>query len=115
MGLLITLYLIMMNTYSSVQGTGPQDRGIGVIEIWGIGCQFCIFIAMIEYSIILFKLKSEHEVGCNLEYKNKKIMGGKCCKNHRFQSWDHWCLVLIPIFFLLFNIIFWVYVSSLQY
>ena len=114
MGLLITLYLIMMNTYGGVQHTGPQDRGIGVIEVWGFGCTFCIFVAMIEYAIILYKMKSEHDNGCRIQYKNKKMMKGKCCKNHQFSSWDNRCLVSIPIFFFLFNIIFWNCVSYLQ-
>ena len=114
MGLLITLYLIMMNTYGGVQHSGPQDRGIGVIEIWGLACVSCIFIAMIEYAIILYKMKSEHDTGCTLQYKNKKLLNGKCCNNHRFRSWDNRCLVMIPIFFFLFNVVFWTRVSSLQ-
>jgi hypothetical protein len=112
MGLLITLYLIMMNTFSAVQKASPKDRSFGFIELWIVGCQSCILFAMTEYGIILYQIKSEHETGCQ-KYK-KKLYRGICCKNRRFESWDHTCLLVIPTVFVLFNILFWCYVWSLQ-
>ena len=103
----------MANTFTAVQKSGPQDRGFGVIEIWMIGCSSCIFLAMIEYAIILLQLKKIHDVGCNLERKNK-TKTKKCCQNYEYQNWDSWCLIIIPLIFIFFNAIFWGHVSNLD-
>ena len=51
MGLLVTLFLISSNTYNSLNI--PQDRGFSNIEIWLIGTQGNILVALIEYAFIL--------------------------------------------------------------
>ena len=110
MTLLVTLYLIMMNTFTSIETSGPQDRSFGIIEIWMIGCQSCIFVAMLEYAFILYKMKNRHFDGCHKDYKNKRL-GPDCCK---YKALDNFCFFMIPISFLTFNVVFWLYVISLQ-
>ena len=51
MGLLITLYLIMINTYNSVDA--PTNRGFSSIEIWFVGAQVPILMAVLEYGVLL--------------------------------------------------------------
>ena len=51
MGLLVTLFLISSNTYNSLNI--PQDRGFSYIEIWLIGTQGNILVALIEYAFLL--------------------------------------------------------------
>ena len=51
LGLLVTLYLIATNVYNSVEA--PQDRGFSYIELWMVGMQLPILLAIIEYGIIL--------------------------------------------------------------
>ena len=51
MGMLITLYLIQMNTYNSVKA--PPKRGFSSIEEWFVGMQAPILIAILEYGILL--------------------------------------------------------------
>ena len=51
MGLLVTLFLISSNTYNSLNI--PQDRGFSYIEIWLIGTQGNILVALFEYAFIL--------------------------------------------------------------
>ena len=111
MALLITLYLIMANTYSSVQNSGPQDRNFGVIEIWMIGCQFSVFMAMAEYAVILYMMKRIHDGEC--EKRQKTQLKEKCCKQQMYKSWDNYCMVILPILFVIFNLTFWVYVTKL--
>ena len=55
MGRIVTLYLISANVYNSVDA--PQSRGFSYIEIWMLGSQFPILLALIEYGIILFLKK----------------------------------------------------------
>ena len=51
MGLLVTLHLISSNVYSSLDI--PKRRGFSYIEIWMVGAQGVILIALFEYGIIL--------------------------------------------------------------
>ena len=51
MGLLVLLYLIQINLYKEVEA--PSKRGFSSIEIWFVGIQMPILVAMLEYGMIL--------------------------------------------------------------
>ena len=51
MGMLIMLYLIQINTYISVKA--PPKRGFSTIEIWFVGMQAPILLAVLEYGGLL--------------------------------------------------------------
>ena len=51
MGMLITLYLIQINTYNSIKA--PPKRGFSSVELWFVGMQAPILIAIFEYGILL--------------------------------------------------------------
>ena len=116
MGLLVTLYLIMVNTYSSALQQTPKERNYGFMELWLSICQGTVFLAMLEYAVILYFVKQEHTNECVVTIR--KIGGAKknkrtvCCKNRRFEVWDRCCLGILPTIFILFNIGFWLHVSS---
>ena len=57
LGLLVTLHLIAANIYISVEG--PRQRGFSYIEIWMVGMQVPILMAVIEYGIILAMKKQD--------------------------------------------------------
>ena len=68
-----------------------------------IGCQSFIFVAMFEYGFVLFLAKFiflEDIAPRNLQEWIRKI--------------DGLCLILMPILFLIFNIVFWLKVSHLD-
>ena len=50
--MILTLFLIGVNIYNSVDA--PKDRGISYIEIWTMGTQFPIALALFEYGFILY-------------------------------------------------------------
>ena len=61
LGLLVTLHLISVNVYNSV--SAPPERGFSYIELWMLGMQLTIIVALVEYGMILglkkfFKQKS---------------------------------------------------------
>ena len=69
LGLLVTLDLITMNTYNSVKA--PPGRGFSYIEIWLVGIQIPILLAIFEYGILLtmkrcIKKQTEIDVWPNL-------------------------------------------------
>ena len=59
--MIVTLYLISTNVYNSVDA--PRNRGFSFIEIWMIGTQFPLILALCEYGSILFMKKTAEKCG----------------------------------------------------
>ena len=93
MGLLITLYLIIINSYASVEA--PLGRGISYIETWFFGCQAVIAFAILEYGAILSMKK--------MATKNHKLT--KCQE----ENIDYASFIFSVMSFFLFNVAFWGY------
>ena len=89
MGMLMVLYLIQINTHTSVEA--PLNRGFSLIETWFIGVQVPIILAILEYAVLLtlekfwgfglitrasYKNESREHDGCNLIFL--KIDGCNC-------------------------------------
>ena len=51
MGMIVTLYLISANVYNSVDA--PSTRGFSCIEVWMVGTQIPILLALFEYGFVL--------------------------------------------------------------
>ena len=84
LGLLITLDLIATNTYNSVKA--PSGRGFSYIEIWLIGIQIPILLAIFEYGILLtIKRLSKQEVG---QTKIHVISSGTETQIRSQKVWD---------------------------
>ena len=75
MGMIVTLYLISANVYNSVDA--PKNRGFSYIEIWMLGTQFPILLALIEYGFVLYTKKvmrvSDENDTNDYEEKIKKL------------------------------------------
>ena len=52
MGMIVTLYLISCIVYNAVDA--PKDRGFSNIEVWMLGTQFPILLALFEYGFVLY-------------------------------------------------------------
>ena len=87
MGMLIMLYLIQINTYNSVEA--PPNRGFSSIEIWFIGIQSPILVAILEYGIILAIMKFQ---------PGKKMY---------FKNVDFGVFILSTTYLVLFNGFYW--------
>ena len=84
LGLLVTLYLITSNIYSAVQA--PASRGFSYIEVWMIGIEATILLAILEYGMVL------------------------CCrkflKKCDLNCVDIWTFFAAFLFFVIFNVYF---------
>ena len=100
MGLLVTLYLIASNTFNSVKA--PQNRGFSYIEIWTVGVQIPILMAIFEYGFVLALLKYK-----TYEYDEEKLEMGM-----KIKKIDMWSSVASAIFIALFDIIYWAIAMS---
>ena len=75
MGMIVTLYLISANVYSSVKA--PKDRGFSYIEVWMIGTQFPILMALCEYGLVLYWKKMARNAENQMEVESKQKLDKK--------------------------------------
>ena len=61
--MIVTLYLILINSYVSV--AAPNGRGFSFFEIWYLGVQIPIVFAFLEYGIILYVITSSENMEWN--------------------------------------------------
>ena len=89
MGMIVTVYLISTNVYNSVKA--PDSRGFSYIEIWMIGTQIPILLALVEYGFILHLKKISKQ---NLDDKIKTL--------------DYATMIISFIYFIVFTTIYWI-------
>ena len=75
MGMIVTLYLIYANVYNSVEA--PDGRGFSYIEIWMVGTQFPILLALCQYGFVLYLKKVDKKLLKNPANKKKKNLFNK--------------------------------------
>ena len=86
MGMLITLFLIVMNTYISVKA--PEPRKVTMADYWFLGNCIPIFMAIFEYGVILSISK----------YCGGKLFG----KSINYKYWDGLFFIVSPIILCVF-------------
>ena len=89
MGVLITLYLTLINSYNSVDA--PPDRGFSSIEVWFYGMQALILLGVLEYGLIL---------SLKMFFKWK-------WSSYQFKRMDFTTLLLASITLSSFNVYYW--------
>ena len=120
LGLLITLDLIATNTYNSVKA--PEKRGFSYLEIWMLGVQIPILLAIFEYGIILtIKRMYKNEPEQNkIQFSNsRKQLNVKPKKTWDLEkigrTMDKWTFFISLTFMIFFNIIYWAMAQRSQY
>ena len=100
LGLLVTLHLIAANIYISVEG--PRQRGFSYIEIWMVGMQVPILMAVIEYGIIL-AMKNQGTKRLNL----RKVSIAKIAMYDFEKILDKWTSYGLFVYIIIFNCVYW--------
>ena len=94
--MILTLYLISANVYNS------KSRGFSYIEIWMIGTQIPILIALLEYGFILF-MKT---ISKKLEDKNKEVMNQRQNLDAKVKKLDFATMTISLFYFIIFVIVY---------
>ena len=105
----MTLNLISANVYNSVKG--PSNRSFGLIEVFFIGLQLPILVALIEYGFLLYTKRyyePKPELFVKVSPKGLKEDRKKPFDIERFcKTLDKAFVVVSIIYILLFNCIYW--------
>ena len=109
---MITLELITTNTYNSVKA--PSGRGFSYIEIWLLGVQIPIILAIVEYGILLTMKRMQKKA--NGQVKVQVIYSGNQTQIREKTIWDldqigktmdKWSFISSVSFIIIFIIVYW--------
>ena len=104
----MTLFLISANVYNSV--VAPQSRGFSYIEIWMLGSQFPILLALFEYGFILFMKKIAKKADDEIINLNQDDIQASLDRISR--QLDFSTMILSFIFFVTFALLYWIIALS---
>ena len=114
MGLLVTLYLISSNVYSSLEA--PTKRGFSYIEIFLVGNQGIIFFAILEYGFVLAWKKYSKLWNKSQVKQDRKIgswFDSNMTEDYKIKVIDMISLIFAITFLIIFNTIYWINVYAL--
>ena len=102
--MIVTLYLISANVYNSVDA--PHNRGFSYIELWMIGSQFPILLALFEYGFVLYLKKVNQDV----EDENQRMEPNdqKSSLNKKIQCLDYATMIISFFLFVIFASLYWI-------
>ena len=107
LGLLLTLLLMMINLNNSVSSTIPKSSNVTPITIWIVGSIAFVFLALLEYAIILYIVKFV-EVKKILKTKPvKKICETEDKLAQLTLYMDRIALAVFPAVYVLFVIVYY--------
>ena len=112
MGLLVTLYLISYNVYGSLKA--PKNRGFSYIELWMVGHQNVIFIAILEYGLVLIWKKFYSKSMTNVEVfepsvQDSKVEDDDLTLEEKIKRLDMTSFFVLIFFVALFNLYYWIF------
>ena len=119
MALLITLLLVKVNLLGTVIRTQPPSNSSTLLVVWIIGCITFITAALFAYAALLWfnRLPLWKFSERKSAIKVKPLPTGKNSKpalrtvderlEKMFKNWDRTCLMIFPLAFFMFNLIYW--------
>ena len=115
MGMLVTLYLISINVYTTLDA--PPGRGFSYIELWMVGMQIPILVAMVEYGTILSLRKFQNNKIETTELDHKAFEKSENkdsitnLKNKNFLNIDMICMIISIVYIITFCVCYWLFLK----
>ena len=103
--MLVTLHLISANVYNSVYA--PPGRGFSYIELWMIGMQIPILVALIEYSLVLGFKRFMNKTNNAKIFINRRNVTNINLEDGFYEKIDMISLVLSLIYIVMFSLWYW--------
>ena len=109
LGLLLTLFLCMVNTLNSVSRYSPKaDSGPTVLIIWILSCISFQLIAILEYAWIVAALNGKIVTEVESLATEKPKSASKF--NVLSYNLDRFMRLAFPITFIVYSFLFWIFV-----
>ena len=109
MGLLVTIFLVLINIFNGVKSYSPVSASLNAVDIYLVGCIGQVFLVLSEYAIVLskekfpFARKSTNSTCSENDETTKAWFDNKYSKN----KLDTVSILLFPVIFIVFNAIYW--------
>ena len=97
--MIVTLFLISVNVYYTIEA--PPHRGMSKIEIWILGNQLPFIISLVEYGIVLVKMRK-----IKICTKPAGIMSGDN-SDLVLQTYDKRTLLFTSLYLIIFQVTYW--------
>ena len=104
MAMIVTLYLISANVYNAVDA--PRSRGFSNIEVWMLGAQFPILLALFEYGFVLYLKKQINKAQNQVQTMTDDDQGVNL--DDRIKQLDSATFIFSFLFFITFALIYWI-------
>ena len=118
MGVLVTIFLVLINIFNNVKANAPVSMSLNAVDLYLIVCIFIVFLALVEYAIVLFR--ERYKVGVepypNEKQRTQNPLPIPDTKSVKVEAWiephsngnklDTISLIIFPILFVSFNIIY---------
>ena len=98
--LLVTIFLVLVNIFNTVTTNSPKVQGLTAIGVWMLVCILFVFGALVEFAVVLFK----HMRAANSQYSTNSKQ-----EIEEYAKMEKLFVIILPILFLIFNIIYWPY------
>ena len=109
MAMILTLYLISSNVYNAVDA--PNGRGFSNIEIWMVGAQFPILLALFEYGFVLYLKKNDEKPDIN-QVHQVQIDDSNLDLDAKVKKLDYATMVFSLFFFTAFASLYWIFLLT---
>jgi hypothetical protein len=106
MAMLVTLFLVLVNLFSSVITNSPKAESLTAISSWMLVCLLFVFGALSGYAAILIMLYRTSRG--TISGADKMVVGQPYKDGARMKKIDTYLLIFFPLLFLIYNIIYWV-------
>ena len=106
--MVLTLYLISANVYNSVDA--PHSRGFSYIELWMLGSQCPILLALCEYGFVLYLMKIAKKIQNEQMIDLDEISNTETEEEleNRIKRFDFTTMICSFIFFITFASLYWI-------
>ena len=105
----MTLYLVTANVYGSIEA--PKSRGFSFIEIWMVGIQSTMLVAIFEYGLVLVLLRRDKKTShvVQVQPMGQKSLRRKSTMDveQLIKMMDKWTFLFSILFFFIFNFFYW--------
>lgn len=119
MGLLVTIFLVLINIFIGVKNDAPISKGLNAVDVFLVVCISEVFTAFLEYAVVLMRCRNEVEpissnLGTSKNVSSHKInqitVATNDSKNEapkdQNNKLDKISLIFYPISFICFIIIY---------